>query len=195
MEFDLRGVSPAELQSTYVLSLSAPLRKPYQRGEYLEYFFEFCDIRLGLIELFHDTTNRHVCWSLFYPLCVQLTEAEVRKISAVKEALIRAVGMDFLRHNLCDISMVPKGLEGHGLGTLAHTLVTRHLCRQLLAEPESYTTSYFSKRSIAPRLADLLRRAGVEAMMETPVSLMSVQDKLTARAQQEFGFRFEDSSQ
>jgi len=191
MKLDLSNASPSEIQERFVLSEQAPIRRSCKGGnENLNYFCELDGQRFGDIELFNNKNAKRITWSRMYPLCSHLTIDELDSTKWVTAELIQQVGLDFLRIHLCDTHSIPEGLEGIGLGTLAHTLVARHLYRVILDSDDEYTTAYFDAGSIKPRLKALLHSAGVGDMIDTPCSLKAIQEKLSTNAQKIFGFTF-----
>ncbi|MDD5055417.1 MAG: hypothetical protein PHZ00_04090 [Candidatus Peribacteraceae bacterium] len=191
MKFILSGVAATELQKRFVLAPAAPYTYNYpDTGCHLEYFFELDGIRLGLVGLFNDVHSRHISWSQFYPLCLHLTPEEVVALGYADTSTDNKI-MDYRRRSCCDWHTVPEGLEKKWLGTLAHTLVARHLYESIL-NSDRYTTAYASAISVDPRLNRRLQRAQVQEMVTKRMSLEDVQSRLTDYARRECGFTFEN---
>ena len=181
MKFDLSQASAADLQDRFWIADCAP----FINGSDHRFCFELDSNRIGFVGLSIITKIKRITWNPFRPFCPHLSESELRRKPS---GTVLDNNTDKARMTFCNWHEVPEGLEGIGLGTLAHTLVVRWLCRNVL-ESDSYTTTYFPN-TVGQRLRNLLDSSGVADMIDGLMPLKEVESRMTTNAEEIFGFRF-----
>ncbi len=186
--------SPEQLQKRFVLHPETPIIShswaPERPDDTYQTYAFLCDGNpIGEVGVTVYPHERVIVWSRFFPFNVHYTEAQLMEIYS----------KDYVAENLLWLSITTSSenatgaLEKRGLGTLAHILVVRSLCQQLLLSKEhAFTTKYYSAGSTKPRLKELLKRLDVGEMVEQSLPLKEVQEKMERKAHEIFGFTFDE---
>lgn len=186
--------TPGELQQRFVLHPDTPIirhawapKRPDDTDQ--TYAFQWDGQNIGEINVTVFPHEHLIIWSRFFPFSKHATFDElVRWYGDAEYVKKRGLWLAITSSS----NVVPEDVQGKGLGTLAHILVIRSLCAQLLVDGPDYRTRYFSAGSMKPRLRQLLDRLDVGEMAHTPLPLQEVRIEMERKAKEIFGFTFEE---
>ncbi len=169
MNADKSDLTPKSIQDRFGLSEDSPLRDESS----FFYNFQLDDTRLGFAEITCNHLEKKAIFWKFYPIDKH-DEEEPRQNWYQPSGII-----------------IPE-LEGKGIGSFAHVLMTRNLVQQLITagqHPEEYRAIYVSA---SDRMRCLLERLGILTSRKNRggMPLMDFYEIQRATAESTFGYDF-----
>ena len=171
MDIESFDMHPRDIQQRFRLTEDSPRRDEST----FFYNFQFDDARLGFAEISCNHPERKTIFWKFYPL-------DQHDAHQPEQNWYQPSGI------------VTPELEGKGIGSFAHVLMTRNLMQQLIADgrrPEQYRAVYVST---SDRMRSLLERLGILTSRKDRggMPLVDFYEIQRASAESTFGYDFSE---